>query len=244
MRRVALALVLVVAALAAARWLYDSGWLRPNQWIAERYAVHGIDVSHHQGVIDWSAVAADGVEFAYIKATEGADWHDPRFATNWRGATDAGIRRGAYHFFTFCTPGAPQAEHFLSALETAHGELPPAADVEFTGNCTRWDSLETIRAELAIFLERIEAGTGRRPILYLPRAAHDQIVGGYFPDHELWVRSVLLAPSRRRYGDWLFWQFSQDGRVAGIQRPVDRNVFRESAAEFERRFPRVVEPVP
>ncbi len=244
MRRVVLALVLLVVTLAAARWLYDSGWLRPNQWIAERYAVHGIDVSHHQGVIDWSAVAAEGVEFAYIKATEGADWHDPRFEKNWRGATDAGVRRGAYHFFTFCTPGAPQAEHFLAALETARGELPPAADVEFTGNCTRWDSLDTIRAELAIFLERVEAGTGRRPIVYLPRAAHDQIVGGYFPEHELWVRSVFLAPSRRRYGDWLFWQFSQDGRVAGIRRPVDRNVFRGSADEFARRFPRVAAPAP
>ncbi len=242
MRRIALALVLLVAALVAAQWLYQIGWLRPNRPIAARYAVHGIDVSHHQGAIDWAAARADGVEFAYIKATEGADWHDPRFAENWSGAGDAGLRRGAYHFFTFCTPGLPQAEHFLAALRTARGELPPAADVEFTGNCTRWESIETIRAELAIFLERVEAGDGRRPVVYLPRSAHDRIVGGHFPDHELWVRQVFLAPSQRRYGNWLFWQFSQDGRIEGISRPVDLNVFRGSAAEFVQRFPRAAGP--
>ena len=240
MRRIAFAIVLLVAALAVARWLVELGW--PNRPIAARYDVHGIDVSHHQGAIDWPAVRADGVEFVYIKATEGATWDDPRFEENWRQATKAGLRRGAYHFFTFCTPGVPQAEHFLAALRTANGELPPAADVEFTGNCTRWDSIETIRAELALFLDHVESGSGRRPIVYLPESAHRRIVAGHFPDHELWVRHVFFAPSKRRYGNWLFWQFSQEGRVDGISHVVDLNVFRGSSAEFDRRFPRVAEP--
>jgi len=242
MRRIALVLVLLVTALAAAWWLVQIGWLQPNRPVAARYDVHGIDVSHHQGAIDWAAVRTDHIEFAYIKATEGADWHDPRFAENWRGAGDAGLRRGAYHFFTFCTPGRPQAEHFLAVLRDARGDLPPAVDVEFTGNCTRWDSIETIRAELAVFLAHVESEAGRRPIVYLPTSAHQRIVDGHFPDHALWVRHVFLAPPQRRYGTWLFWQFSQDGRIAGISRPVDLNVFRGSSAEFEQLFPRVEEP--
>ena len=234
MRRLVRVIAAVAALLGAAFWLHEIGWLRPNRPVAARFPVHGIDVSHHQGEIDWDAVKRDRVAFTYVKATEGADWRDPRFEENWRGAGRAGIPRGAYHFFTFCTPGAPQAENFLKALRARGGELPPVADVEFTGNCTRWDSIARIRGELAVFLDRIEAGAGRRPILYLTRTSHARIVAGHFPDHELWVRHVFLVPSERRYGRWLFWQFAHDGRISGISRPVDLNVFRGSPAEFER----------
>jgi lysozyme len=234
MRRLVRVIAAVAALLGAAFWLHEIGWLRPNRPVAARFPVHGIDVSHHQGEIDWDAVKRDRVAFTYVKATEGADWRDPRFEENWRGAGRAGIPRGAYHFFTFCTPGAPQAENFLKALRARGGELPPVADVEFTGNCTRWDSIARIRGELAVFLDRIEAGAGRRPILYLTQTSHARIVAGHFPDHELWVRHVFLVPSERRYGRWLFWQFAHDGRISGISQPVDLNVFRGSPAEFER----------
>lgn len=234
MRRLALGLAAAAALLGAAYWLHEIGWLRPNRPVAARFPVHGVDVSHHQGPIDWHAVKRDRIAFAYVKATEGEDWKDPRFEENWSGAGRAGIPRGAYHFFTFCTPGLPQAENFLAALRGAGGELPPVADVEFTGNCTRWESISRIRQELAAFLARVEAEAGRRPILYLTKTSHARIVDGHFPDHELWVRHVFLVPSERRYGRWLFWQFAHDGRVAGISRPVDLNVFHGTPAEFER----------
>src|SRR5687768_3711582 len=70
-----------------------------------RYPTQGIDVSHHQGVIEWSLLSGQGVDFAYIKASEGGDFVDPAFARNWDGAGRAGIRRGAYHFFTLCRSG-------------------------------------------------------------------------------------------------------------------------------------------
>jgi lysozyme len=233
MRTLLLAVLVAIALLAAAVGLYEFGWLRPSRSVAARFPVHGIDVSHHQGPIDWQAVGRDGVAFAYVKASEGADWVDPRFRENWQEAGRAGIPRGAYHFFTFCTPGLPQAENFLAVLRAAGGELPPAADVEFTGNCTRWESIEWIRRELAAFLAHVEAGIGRRPILYLTRSSHARIVEGHFPDHGLWVRHVLLVPSQRRYGRWLFWQFAHDGRIAGIGKPVDLNVFHGTPAEFQ-----------
>jgi lysozyme len=234
MRRALLGIAGAVALAGAAFWLYETGWLRPNRPVAARFPVHGIDVSHHQGAIDWEAVKRDRVAFAYVKATEGADWRDPRFDENWDGAGRAGIPRGAYHYFTFCTPGATQADNFLAALRASDGDLPPVADVEFTGNCTRWESIARIRAELATFLDRVEAGAGRRPILYLTQTSHARIVAGHFPRHELWVRHVFLVPSQRRYGRWLFWQFAHDGRVAGISKPVDLNVFHGTPAEFER----------
>lgn len=234
MRRLLITIAAGAVLLGAVAWLYQSGWLRPNLAVAARFPVHGIDVSHHQGAIDWPAVGRERVAFAFLKASEGADLRDPRFAENWAGAGGTGIPRGAYHFFTFCAPGGPQAENFLAALGGAIGELPPVADVEFTGNCRRWESIERIRAELGIFLSRVEEATGRRPLLYLTRTSHARIVAGHFRDHGLWVRHVFGVPSQRRYGRWLFWQFSHDGRVAGIEKRVDLNVFHGSPAEFER----------
>src|SRR5438128_688135 len=82
-----------------------------------KYPVWGIDVSHYQGRIDWKTVAsAEHIRFAYIKATEGASSVDKQFSGNWRKARAAGLQVGAYHYFSFCSPGQKQAEHFLSIL--------------------------------------------------------------------------------------------------------------------------------
>ena len=78
----------------------------------------------HQGPIDWQRVAGDGIGFVYMKATEGGDWVDATFAPNWAGARAAGLKVGAYHFFTLCRAGADQAANFLrvplTALHTDH----------------------------------------------------------------------------------------------------------------------------
>jgi lysozyme len=117
-------LALVALTLVATR---ARSWFLPGgpDW------VQGIDVSHHQGPINWDEVAGDDVRFAWIKATEGGDWEDPRFDENWAGAGAAGVPRGAYHFFTLCRPAAEQAAWFLSVAPA--GELPTAVDLEYGG---------------------------------------------------------------------------------------------------------------
>src|SRR5690349_25115520 len=89
--------ILAVASPAAA----GHEW-RPSE---RRYPYQGIDVSHHQGHIKWAKLPSQGVDFAYIKATEGSDHVDKRFLINWRAADRAGIDRGAYHFFGLCSSG-------------------------------------------------------------------------------------------------------------------------------------------
>src|SRR5437016_13909496 len=106
------ALIAAAAGALALGALYYGGRLGFNHPSLSRYPVRGIDVSHHQGPIDWDAVASDGVTFAYIKASEGGDYQDRRFKENWLGARHAGVLAGAYHFFTFCKDGAAQAENF------------------------------------------------------------------------------------------------------------------------------------
>ena len=98
----------------------------------------GIDVSRHQGKIDWKAVAAAGATFAYIKATEGGSHVDQRFPENWSGAKAAGIRRGAYHFFNPRTPVQKQVTLFKSTVTLGAGDLPPVLDKPTSVSVNAW----------------------------------------------------------------------------------------------------------
>lgn len=198
-----------------------------------RFPVRGVDVSHHQGAIDWTALKTDGIAFAYIKATEGGDFSDPNFAGNWRGAARAGIARGAYHFFTLCRKGSAQARHFIAVVPKTPGALPPAVDLEFGGNCARRPSRAALQIELASFLKAVEAHYRARPILYTTRAFHDAYLRGAFKGYGFWARSIYLEPDFRT-SSWLIWQFHERARKPGIKGPVDLNVFRGSAKAFAR----------
>lgn len=198
-----------------------------------RFPVRGVDVSHHQGAIDWTALKTGGIAFAYIKASEGGDFRDPKFAENWRGAARAGIARGAYHFFTLCRKGSAQARLFIAVVPKTPGALPPAVDLEFGGNCARRPSRAALQIELASFLKALEAHYRVRPILYTTRAFHDAYLRGAFKGYGFWVRSIYLEPDFRT-SSWLIWQFHERARKPGITGPVDLNVFRGGAKAFAR----------
>ncbi len=199
-----------------------------------RYPVRGIDVSHHQAAIRWDAVAADGVSFAYVKASEGGDYRDPRFAENWAAASAAGLKLGAYHYFTFCRDAQSQAENFLATLSTAAlpaPALPPALDLEFRGNCSRRPTPEELHADLLDFVGRVERATGQVPIYY---ATPDflRAYGDSLPeDAGVWVRSTFWRPGGLDR-PWVFWQYSGRARVLGVSGPVDADVFNGSRADW------------
>lgn len=186
------------------------------------YPVRGIDVSHHQGKIDWRRVAADDVAFAVIKATEGGDHVDNAFAGNLREARAAGLAVGAYHFFTFCRPGADQARNFISVVPHDQPLLPPVVDIEFGGNCPQRLSAEQLNTELRDFLGPVEAAFGKPAIIYLTDEA-EAAYAGQIAARPLWLRSLLMEPDRR---DWIYWQYHNSGRVDGIEGDVDLNVLK------------------
>lgn len=192
---------------------------RPGLEDGERY---GVDVSHHQGEIDWEKVAADDIEFAYIKATEGGDFVDTAFAANWAGAGDAGIDRGAYHFFTLCRAGAEQAANFLETVPTG-GELPPAVDLELAGNCSERPTQTWVEEELGVFLDEVEEATGQPVVLYVG----DDFEGRYPVrdelDRPIWHRRILFRPDVE---GWWIWQFHAWADVDGIDGNADLNVMR------------------
>ena len=106
---------------------FDEGLPKPQD-----YPIHGIDVSKYQGNVDWDAVAASGVKFAYIKATEGGDFLDDRFAANWDGAKRVGIAHGAYHFMYWCRAPNEEVGWFEQNVPVEPDALPPVLDVEPT----------------------------------------------------------------------------------------------------------------
>jgi lysozyme len=198
-----------------------------------RFPVWGLDVSHYQKRIDWEAVAhSPRFKFAYIKATEGSNWTDTQFQRNWRRARAAGLRVGAYHFFTFCRPGDEQARHFLSVLPRARRMLPPVVDVEFVGNCRSDPDAAAVRKSLGAFLTAVERRLHRRPIIYADDVAQDRFLRGADFHYPLWVPSRGAEPPAS--GDpWTFWQVDDKAAVPGVPTPVDMDVFGHELAGLD-----------
>jgi len=216
-RIVAISVAIIAASSpAAAR---DGGW-RPSE---RRYPYQGIDVSHHQGRIKWAKLPGQGVDFAYIKATEGSDHVDRRFSINWDAAHRAGVHRGAYHFFGLCSSGRAQAANFVRTVPYDAAALAPAVDLEFPGNCKRRPSRAKMHQELGDFLRIVEARYGKQAVLYLtPHFDKRYKISATF-DRRLWLRSIKSKP---KFGarPWHMWQASSTRRLHGVRGHVDWNV--------------------
>jgi lysozyme len=207
-------------------WVYARLELAPLP-----YRVIGVDVSHHQGAIDWQTLSADGIGFAYIKATEGGNFRDTSFALNWSGAASAGLPRGAYHFFTLCKSGADQAQNFIATVPLDRQALPPVVDAESMGPCSSGTPIADVPGELEAFLAALTAHYGRRPLIYTTAEFHDAYLQGQFPSDRFWIRSLVLPPLWR-YRQWILWQYHDRGQRRGVQGPVDLNAFRGSPQDF------------
>ena len=204
---------------------------------SKRFSVHGIDVSKYQGPIDWNAVAASDVQFAWIKATEGADHLDSRFATNWAGAKAAGVPRGAYHFVYWCRPWRQEMAWFKQVVPVERDALPPVLDVEATPEsrtCKRRLTPEEAIPEMRAMLADMESHYGKKPIIYVTVDFYQAILADHeLDDYPIWIRSTKHHPSVKYGGrNWTFWQYQSDGRVSGINAKIDRNVFKGSVAEW------------
>lgn len=231
LRRIAVLSALGAAVLVALAVLFWNGYLRFVYPSRAEFPVRGVDVSHHQGRVDWARVRAAGYEFAYLKATEGATFTDSTYARNRDEARRAGLVTGPYHFFTLCTPAAAQAANFFATQPPDSARsLPPAVDLEFGGNCSRRPPADSVRVEIDRFLAMVDSAYGRPAVLYVTAEFHDAYLRGA-TGHLLWVRSVFRRP---RYGGrWTFWQYAATARVPGARGRTDLDAFHGTRAEFE-----------
>lgn len=199
--------------------------------------VHGVDVSRWQGDINWPKLRSQGANFAYIKATDGGDHLDPMFKKNWRGAAEAGLKRGAYHFFYWCRTAGEQADWFIRNVPKVAGALPPVIDVEWNGEsrCRKRPSRARVLEKMQVFMDRLERHYGQRPIIYTAPDFYSDNLKGAFPNHHFWLRSVAVHPSKvypRR--KWLLWQYSGSGLSHGVDGRIDLNVFHGNEDEWHR----------
>ena len=197
------------------------------------YSIHGIDVSKYQDNIAWDEVKTMKVKniqhgFAFIKATEGSGYTDPQFKRNWRKAKEAGLIRGAYHFFISSRDGKTQANNFINKAELESGDLPPVLDIEQLNGA----GTAQLQKEAKEWLNIVESHYRVRPIIYTNVDFYNRHLGDEFNKYPLWVAHYYQPEQPRIDRGWIFWQHSDKGRVNGIVSPVDFNVFNGDSAEF------------
>lgn len=194
----------------------------------------GVDLSHYQQGIKWDRLVDAGVSFAFIKASEGAGLLDASFVKYWERAKDAGLLRGAYHFFRPHADPEEQARIFLEQLEDP-GELPPVLDVEVTDGIAGSVIVSKVQAWLDAIADRL-----RRPLIYtspsfwlaLPDAPK------VAAKSDLWVAHWGAAEPQliRGWPQWAFWQYTNKSHLSGLATVgnVDATRFRGSLGELRR----------
>ena len=195
------------------------------------FEVHGIDVSHYQSRIDWDSIAAQEIQFAFVKASEGEGMVDSLFDRNWTSLKRVGIKRGAYHFFRPTLSVYKQARNFIQNVSLLPGDLPPVLDIEVLDGASQ--KITLIR--LQTWLNLVEEHFGIRPIIYTNLNFYQEHLAGHFKDYPVWIaRYNSRQPRLKDKENWDFWQYGNRGRIKGIQGDVDFNVFHGSMQELEK----------
>ena len=218
----------------AYRWLPCYGTKAYDVCLPYGYEVHGFDISHHQGKIDWEQLrktqnAPFPVRFVFMKASEGGDFSDSAFEENFSKAKEYGFIRGAYHFYNPKRDPSSQADFFIRKVNLEPGDLPPVLDIEKRG-----EDDETLRKNIKIWLKKVERHYGVKPILYTSykfkeRYLNDSVLNSY----PYWIAHYYVDSVKYK-GQWTFWQHTDIGRLPGIEGRVDLNVFNGSMEELEK----------
>ncbi len=198
------------------------------------YQVHGIDVSHYQGDINWKMLEQTRqgqfpIHFIFMKATEGGDYSDDRFTANFDSARAYGFIRGAYHFYNPKTDANKQADFFIQSVKLESGDLPPVLDIEKKGK-----DMKKLQSDLKLWLRKVENHYGVKPIIYASYKFKSRYLNdSVFNTYPYWIAHYYVD-SVRYEGDWKFWQHTDVGTLPGIEEKVDLNVFNGSSTDLQK----------
>jgi len=236
MTRFAIALVMTAACVAptAPREVVDEQ--AATTCATSATTVQGMDVSSYEASIDWNAAHAAGIEFAFIRVSDGTQFPDPMFATYWPAARAAGVIRGAYQYFRPEEDAIAQADLLLNATGPAQpGDLPPVLDLEVSGGLTP----PQVDAQVHAWVDHITAAIGRAPIVYAGLYSWPTLTGGLdVTTSPLWIAQYTSAACPNipdPWTQWLFWQYTSTGSVAGVAGTADHDldVFDGSLADLQ-----------
>lgn len=201
--------------------------------IPANYALMGIDVSHHQGDINFNEAAkmtenGDSLEFVYIKATEGTDFYDRNFDKNAEGFAGVKMPYGFYHFFLPRESAEAQAIYFCESVKAYHVKLRPVVDIEVIEQASKAELIDS----LTHFLDRVEEILTYRPMIYTYVSFYEDYFIGSELDRELfWLASYSPTNQYMEKENVLIWQFTDHATVNGIGTPVDLNVAKSKFRE-------------
>jgi lysozyme len=224
---------LLLAFLLVCGILYLLITFRPSflfpQW--KNFNVFGIDVSKYQGNIDWYQLKNHEVDFAFMKATEGSKLVDRNFKKNWSNCRNVGVIRGAYHFYSPRVPWNLQANNFIETVELEPGDLPPVIDIELVHSKNQ----EYLVREIKKWLEVVERHYGVKPIVYTYENYYNRFLQESFRGYNLWIAKYSNeSPKLIDGARWEFWQYSESGKLVGIDHTVDLNCFFGSREQFNK----------
>ena len=204
---------------------YDFGEIIPDA-----YQILGIDVSHHQGEINWQEVDemssdGDSIHFAYLKATEGTAYEDDRCYENAVGAREIGLPYGLYHFFRPDFSARKQAIFFANKCATLNDTLRPMLDVESNGNFGQSRLIDSV----FVFMHTFEKRMKMKPIIYTFESFYeDYFRDSYLKNNFFWIANYNGESNAIENENVIMWQFSETGTVDGISTKVDLNVAKSS----------------
>lgn len=194
------------------------------------YEIRGIDISHHQGIIDWdrlrnAMINGSPVRFVIIKATEGDKFVDENFESNFTMARENGFIRGAYHYLSLNSDARKQAYFFLSKVNLEEGDLPPVLDVE---RKPKDMSIEDFQREVLTWLHIVENRYQVKPIIYTYYRFKDQYLSDErFDGYPYWIAHYYVDKMEYK-GQWKFWQHTDAARLPGIRGYVDLDIYNGS----------------
>lgn len=230
---VIIAIILLILTLIV-WWML--GIIKLNNPAKEEYPIKGVDVSSYQGTIDWKKLSEQGIQFAYIKATEGSNFVDEQFKENYKNIQETNLKIGAYHFFSYDSDGETQAENFISNVEKIENMLPPVIDVEFYGDKkkNKPDKQKT-QEQLQILIDKLKENYEVTPIIYTTNEAYKLYISDNFNECEIWIRDIVKTPKLPDNRKWTFWQYTSREKLDGYngqEKFIDMNVFNGSQEEF------------
>lgn len=225
----AFAIVLLLVAIAAIflllryRQYGDSG----NGEIDD-YELYGVDLSSHNGDVDFKRLKEADIDFVILKASEGSGFRDTLFETNYGKARTDSFYIGAYHFFRFDVDGVSQANNFMSAVAGKELDLPLAIDVEENGNPYVFVKSKVVR-QLQDMVDELIANE-YDVMFYTNKAGYDKFIKGNFDDYPLWICSFTLPEDGL---EWTIWQYSHWGNIDGVEGDVDLNLFYGNSSQWQ-----------
>ena len=201
----------------------------------EGFEIHGIDISHYQGKIDWeqlknAMIKGCPVRFVIIKSTEGSSRLDENFRENFNQARDFGFIRGVYHFWSNKSTAREQAYYFLDQVHLTDGDLPPVLDIEHK---PADKSVEDFQRDVLTWLHIVEDKYHVKPIIYTYYKFKEQyLIAPVFEDYPYWIAHYYVDKVQYK-GKWKFWQHTDVGKLPGIKGYVDFNIYNGSYYELK-----------